>query len=96
MLGPPAPGLGDGHRLGAFGGLCALINPIVGLTWLVLLLPYIGTSYYDRYAAPLFGVKVLLVVWAADRLLSRRAGPTTRIGEGPSVQGILSKLPRNC
>ena len=62
----------------------------------VYLLPYIGMSYYDRYAAPLFGVKVLLVVWAADRLLCRRARPTTRTGEGPSVQVILSRLPRNC
>ena len=23
-------------------------------------------SYYDRYAGPLLGLKVLLVVWAAD------------------------------
>lgn len=36
----------------------------------VYLLPYIGASYYDRYAAPLLGVKVLLVLWAIDRLLA--------------------------
>jgi hypothetical protein len=34
------------------------------------LLPYVGVSYYERYGLPLLGVKVLLVVWGADRLLS--------------------------
>ena len=34
------------------------------------LLPYIGASYYERYAFPLLVAKVLLVIWAADRLLS--------------------------
>jgi hypothetical protein len=34
------------------------------------LLPYIGISYYERYGMPLLGVKVLLVLWAAERLLS--------------------------
>jgi hypothetical protein len=34
------------------------------------LLPYIVASYYERYAVPLLTVKVLLVVWAVDRLLS--------------------------
>jgi hypothetical protein len=38
--------------------------------YLLYLLPYIGVSYYERYAVPLVGVKVLLVVWAVDRLLS--------------------------
>ena len=33
------------------------------------LLPYVGISYYERYTLPLLGVKALLVVWAADRLL---------------------------
>jgi hypothetical protein len=36
----------------------------------VHLLPYIVVSYYDRYGAPLLAVKVLLVLWAADRLLA--------------------------
>jgi hypothetical protein len=36
------------------------------------LLPYIGISYYERYGGPLLGVKVLLVLWAVDRLLSLR------------------------
>jgi hypothetical protein len=38
--------------------------------YLLYLLPYIGVSYYERYALPLLGVKVLLVLWAVDRLLS--------------------------
>src|SRR5262249_9511745 len=37
--------------------------------YLLYLLPYIGVSYYDRYAVPLLGVKVLLVIWAIDRVL---------------------------
>lgn len=46
------------------------------IEWLVIgvylfcLLPYVAVSYYDRYALPLLGVKALLVVWAADRLLA--------------------------
>jgi hypothetical protein len=32
-------------------------------------MPYIGVTYYERYAVPLLAVKVLLVIWAADRLL---------------------------
>jgi hypothetical protein len=40
--------------------------------YLLYLVPYIGISYYDRYALPLLGTKVLLVVWASDRLLSYR------------------------
>jgi hypothetical protein len=39
----------------------------IGL-YLLYLLPYVGVSYYERYAVPLVGVKVLLVLWAADRL----------------------------
>jgi hypothetical protein len=38
----------------------------------LLLLPYVAASYYERYAVPLLGVKVLLVIWGADRLLSLR------------------------
>jgi len=41
---------------------------VIGI-YLVYLLPYIGASYYERYALPLLGVKVLLVVWVLDRLL---------------------------
>ena len=38
--------------------------------YLVYLSPYIGASYYERYAAPLLAVKVLLVIWAVDQMLS--------------------------
>ncbi len=38
--------------------------------YLLYLLPYVATSYYERYAAPLVAVKVLLVIWAVDRMLS--------------------------
>jgi hypothetical protein len=46
--------------------------------WVVLavcacyLLPYIWASYYERYGLPLLGLKVLLVLWAIDWLLSLR------------------------
>jgi hypothetical protein len=46
---------------------------VVIAVYVLYLLPYVGISFYDRYAMPLLGVKVLLVVWAADRLLSLRA-----------------------
>src|SRR5207249_1741185 len=42
---------------------------IVGV-YLLYLLPYVVISYYDRYAVPLLGVKLLLVIWAVDRLVS--------------------------
>ncbi len=34
------------------------------------LLPYAAISYYERYAMPLLGAKVLLVIWGADRVVS--------------------------
>jgi hypothetical protein len=45
---------------------------VVIAVYVLYLLPYVGISYYDRYAMPLLGVKALLVVWAADRLLALR------------------------
>lgn len=36
--------------------------------YFLYLLPYIAVSYYDRYAVPLLGAKVLLTVWGLDRL----------------------------
>jgi hypothetical protein len=42
---------------------------VIGI-YLLYLLPYITASYYERYAFPLLAVKVLLVVWAVDRLLA--------------------------
>ncbi len=38
--------------------------------YVLYLLPYVAASYYDRYGMPLLGVKALLVLWAAGRLLS--------------------------
>jgi hypothetical protein len=55
-------------------------QPLTGIQWTVIsvyslyLLPYIAASYYERYGMPLLGVKVLLVLWAADRLLAIRRG----------------------
>lgn len=57
--------------------------------YVVYLLPYVAVSYYDRYSMPLIGVKALLVVWAADRLLSlwvkepEPAGATTQAEPAP-------------
>jgi hypothetical protein len=61
--------------------------------WIVIgvyvlhLLPYILVSYYERYAMPLLGVKVLLIVWAIDRLLSWRymdsKRPAAQIASAP-------------
>ena len=45
---------------------------LVCLLYVSYLLPYVAVSYYDRYAVPLLAVKVLLVIWAFDRLLSVR------------------------
>ena len=35
--------------------------------YVLYLVPYIVASYYERYGAPLLGIKVLLVLLAADR-----------------------------
>jgi hypothetical protein len=55
--------------------------------YVLYLFPYIGISYYDRYAVPLLAVKVLLVVWAMDRLLSLlpRIGRTTSVPQMAAV-----------
>ncbi len=51
-------------------------RPLPTIHWLVIslysvyLLPFIAISYYDRYAVPLLAAKVLLTIWAADRMLS--------------------------
>jgi len=39
---------------------------VIGV-YLLYLLPYVVVSYYERYAFPLVGVKVVLVILAADR-----------------------------
>jgi hypothetical protein len=43
---------------------------IVIAVYLLYLLPYVLVSYYERYAFPLIGLKVLLVLFAADRFCS--------------------------
>jgi hypothetical protein len=53
--------------------LSSIGKPLRPAQWTVIgvyalyLLPYILISYYERYALPLLGIKVLLVVWFADR-----------------------------
>jgi hypothetical protein len=37
--------------------------------YVLYLMPYVAVSYYERYAAPLLGIKILLILWAGDRLL---------------------------
>ena len=64
--------------IGIKDGLVPIQWAVMGI-YVFYLLPYIAVSYYDRYGAPLVGVKALLVIWAADRLLSlrRREMPQT-------------------
>jgi hypothetical protein len=50
-------------------------QPLTWPKWTVIgayvlcLLPYILSSYYERYSIPLLSVKVLLVIWGLDRLV---------------------------
>ncbi len=64
--------------------------------YLLYLLPYIGISYYERYALPLVGVKSLLILWAADRLLLRlpRRSPTDGRGYRDSPEPCGSDRPK--
>jgi uncharacterized membrane protein YhaH (DUF805 family) len=63
-----------------FLGFTVVWRPLHGAQWSVMavyllyLLPYIGVSYYDRYAIPLLAVKILLVLWSADRVLVMLSG----------------------
>jgi hypothetical protein len=41
---------------------------VIGV-YCLYLLPYVAVGYYERYAVPLLGVKVLLAVWGAGRWL---------------------------
>jgi hypothetical protein len=50
--------------------------------------PYVLVSYYDRYAGPLLGLKVLLVVWVVDRLLSIWRDTAARCVKGVSLSGL--------
>jgi hypothetical protein len=58
--------------------------------YLLYLLPYAGASYYERYGLPLLGIKVLLVFWAAGRVLRLTRSeepPTPRPGTAVSRRG---------
>jgi hypothetical protein len=81
------------HPLPFLAALFLLVSaarrPLHPAQWAVLgvylayLTPYVLTSYYDRYAFPLLGVKALLVLWAVDQLPWWR--PASRAGEaGPA------------
>lgn len=69
--------------------ICSLWKPLHPAQWTVIALyglylsPYVLVSYYDRYAGPLLGLKVLLVVWAVDRLLSIWCDKAPRSRERP-------------
>ncbi len=59
-----------------FFGICDRLPPAIWrviLMYAVYLGPYVITSYYERYAFPLLAAKVLLVVWAVDRLVGLRS-----------------------
>jgi hypothetical protein len=49
---------------------------VIGI-YMFYLMPYVAASYYPRYAIPLVAVKVLLVIWALDRLWSLRSASRT-------------------
>jgi hypothetical protein len=48
-----------------------LDRQVLASVWIygVFLLPYVLVAYYERYAAPLMGVKMLLVVYGIDTVL---------------------------
>jgi hypothetical protein len=83
------------HPLPFLAMLCLLFTavrePLQRPQWIVIgvylcyLLPYIGVSYYERYAVPLLAVKTLLVVWTVDRLLTLGGGG---VPKSPSPEGI--------
>jgi len=61
--------------------------------YLLYLLPYVAVSYYERYAVPLVGVKVLLVLWAGGRLLSFLVGKGVE-SDGPAQASPPARAPR--
>lgn len=56
-------------------GFSSIFQRLSWLQWLVMalyvlyLMPYVAVSYYERYGAPLLCIKMLLILWAGDRLL---------------------------
>ena len=73
--------------------LSAIVRPLPRTTWLVIgvflsyMLPYVVISYYERYALPMLGLKVLLIVCAADRLLTFVTAPPWRKVPTPAAEG---------
>ncbi len=70
---------------------------VIGV-YLLYLLPYAAISYYERYALPLLAAKVLLVIWAADRLVTwllphaagvPRRGKTIPVSSKPTGEIIM-------
>jgi hypothetical protein len=65
-------------------------EPLSRVQWTVLgcyvfyLTPYVIISYYERYGVPLLGIKVLLVLWAADRV-ARGARRALSFSRAPTV-----------
>ena len=51
---------------------------VIGI-YILYLTPYVAASYYERYAVPLVGAKVLLVIWAVDRFLVSRQRPSIAV-----------------
>jgi hypothetical protein len=56
-------------------------TPLHRFQWIVIgvylsyLLPYIGISFYERYALPLLAAEALLVIWGLDRLRPGSGSP---------------------
>ena len=59
----------------------AVVRPLPAVLWvaigvyLLYMMPYVGISYYERYAIPMLGVRAVLIVGMIDRLLSFALGP---------------------
>lgn len=74
----------------------SLVAPLSRTQWSVIgvyllyLAPYILASYYERYGYPLLVVKALLILWAADRLLTCLAGLDYRKRGWTSVSRCVS------
>jgi hypothetical protein len=64
---------------------------VIGV-YLLYLLPYIVVSYFERYAIPLLGIKVLLVLWATDALFFTPGIRPSVLGKG--LGGDPPRLPR--
>jgi hypothetical protein len=78
-----------------FLGYSAFWKPLHAAQWTAIgvyflyLLPYVSVSYYDRYALPLLAVKLLMVLWAADRLLCVCNGLFGKTKTGLSKSSLL-------